>query len=114
MNMEHIGNGGVQFKKWEESDVERTNIVHRFEAKVDNCFTGLYAKCDSTGYKGGDSGHGGRTFINIRVLNPDSCDVEIKSDENGISIEAKGDDEQYALIEIIDQLSGFLKKTFKG
>lgn len=66
---------------------------------VNACMMRVYA--GTTGYRGGDSGHGGRTFI--RLVDDGGTDMEIvpSHDPEGVEIVFEGDAE---LTNIVDAL----------
>lgn len=59
----------------------------------------------TTGFKGGDAGHGGRTFIAFKDLGGTSMNANVKQDRFGceeIEIEFGGDSELQTLIDSLE------------
>lgn len=68
----------------------------------------LEIEIGTNGYKGGDSGHGGRTFF--RLKNEACTDISIhKIDDDEVTIELGGDTELATFIECLE----FALKTLK-
>jgi hypothetical protein len=68
----------------------------------------------TTGYCGGDTGHGGRTYLRIKDLaSTDICANVIKNkfgDTEEVSIELGGDTELYTIIEALEFALKVLKE----
>ena len=97
MGQRNIGNVKVNTKKM---TFESCNII---EAEV-----------GTTGYMGGDSGHGGRTYI--RIADQASSDMTVKAGEDSygcpfIEIKLGGDTELDTIIGAFDFIVSELKKT---
>lgn len=60
----------------------------------------LQVSVGTTGPKGGDSGHGGRTVFALHDLG--STDMTVIPDETGVTIEFGGDTELHTFIEALE------------
>lgn len=67
-----------------------------------SCNTFL-AEAGTTGYKGGDSGHGGRTFFSIKDTCCSDIETNIVEGDGGTGFEVRigGDTELYTIIEAL-------------
>jgi len=66
----------------------------------------LEATVGTTGYKGGDSGHGGRTIF--RLTNLASTDMRVKVEDDEVTICFGGDAELYTFIDALEFASTIL------
>ena len=81
------------------NDNDRCGVLHTSEF---GAFNTLGITVGTNGYQGGDSGHGGRTYISIQDLGCTDMDVSVsRSSENGPKVEIilGGDSELDSLIE---------------
>ncbi len=69
----------------------------------------LRVAAGTTGYCGGDTGHGGKTFIEIEDLGGTDVQFKITNHEKSLSIELGGDSELDTIIEALE----FITKTLK-
>lgn len=76
----------------------------------------LEVEAGTTGYRGGDTGHGGRTYLRIKDLGCTDMEVYF-SEEAGLEIELGGDCELETFIQALDfavakykEQSGYDKK----
>lgn len=72
----------------------------------------LRVAAGTTGYRGGDSGHGGRTYIEIEDLSGTDIEYEILKGDGGnklLRINLGGDSELSTIIQGLDFILGVLK-----
>ena len=67
----------------------------------------LRVEAGTTGHKGGDTGHGGRTYFSI--TDEASTDMEVNVFDNGFEVMLGGDTELDTMIEALE----FIVKTLK-
>ena len=67
----------------------------------------LRVEAGTTGLKGGDTGHGGRTYFSIE--DKGSTDMNVSVFNNGFQVELGGDTELETIIEALE----FIVKTLK-
>ena len=69
------------------------------ETGIDHCVC-LRAAAGTTGFCGGDSGHGGRTHIEIENCNSGDIEFIVEQGANGdkLTIELGGDSELYTMV----------------
>lgn len=67
----------------------------------------LHVEAGTTGLKGGDTGHGGRTYFSI--TDEASTDMEVNVFDNGFEVMLGGDTELETMIEALE----FIVKIFK-
>lgn len=77
----------------------------------------LEIEVGTTGYKGGDSGHGGRTYFSIKDLASTDIDVSIIKDNysniEGFTVKLGGDSELSTFIEALEFAIKVLKEESK-
>ena len=82
----------------------------KLEEKIIQSANILRVAAGTTGFKGGDSGHGGRTTIEIEDLGNTDINFEIKKNEKLLRIKLGGDTELSTMIEGLEHIVETLKK----
>jgi len=100
-------------KKLEEGVKRSTKVVNGIEVPILRKeiidANSLYVEAGTTGFKGGDSGHGGRTFFLLH--NAASTDIEIDFlPPDGVAICLGGDSELRTFIEALEFAADTLRK----
>lgn len=70
----------------------------------------LEAVAGTTGYQGGDSGYGCRTYIRIADLGSTDMEVKVLDKGKGFEIDLGGDAELATIIEAFEYVAGILKR----
>lgn len=93
------------------SGILEENIGFRLYKKeiFDACIINITA--GTTGYKGGDAGHGGKTFIKIEDIGGTDIHFEVKQTENekSLIISLYGDAELNVMIKALEWIVKILK-----
>ena len=102
-------------------EIEKTNVditIKNIKFKANHYdLANLYAEyhtveVGSTGYRGGDGGHGGRTYVNIDFGYSPIFDITFVPNEEGTGVEivATGDWELHSLAESFKLIANDLSK----
>lgn len=83
--------------------------VQTYETEISS-FNTLSAEAGTTGYMGGGSKKGGRTFIKIIDVANSDISVERNADGKGFTLRAGGDSELDTLIDSLDFIVSILKR----
>ncbi len=70
----------------------------------------LTVEAGTNGYKGGDSGHGSRTFIKIEDASSTDIRIKVNETEDGVSLIFGGDSELRTVIESLHFITDTLEK----
>lgn len=62
----------------------------------------LKVRAGTTGYKGGDSGHGGKTLIEIQDESDTDIEITVSANRKGVTIDLGGDSELDTMIEALE------------
>jgi hypothetical protein len=84
--------------------------VQTLETEISSLYNSLTVEVGTTGYMGGDSRKGGRTFL--KILNTNNSDFNVRKDASGqgFSLRLGGDTELDTLIESLEFAVNELKK----
>lgn len=64
----------------------------------------------TTGYCGGDSGHGGRTYFSIRDIGGTDIEVNVDTNRRGFEVKLGGDAELESIFYALQFIAGILNK----
>lgn len=73
----------------------------------------LEVAAGTTGYCGGDSGHGGRTYFSIRDIGGTDIVVNVDKDHRGFDVKLGGDSELDTIIDALEFIAFALKEEIK-
>lgn len=85
---------GVKIQTW-ETTISSANIIE--------------VEAGTNGYHGGDTGHGGRTYIRIADQGGTDMEAKIPNDGRGVEICLGGDTELGTMIEALEFILNILK-----
>ncbi len=74
----------------------------------------LELEIGSTGFKGGDTGHGGRTYFRLKNMGAADLDMQINEDSNELVLKFGGDAELSTFIDALEFATGKLKDSIVG
>lgn len=104
-----------EVKRCERLLDDGTEIV-TYSREITSCNI-LEVEAGTTGYKGGDTGHGSRTYFRITDLASTDMDINVQSragSGEGFEVELGGDTELQTMIEALKFITQVLEDGAKG